>query len=249
MPSIKSIIERPDTTAGRCFAWCIQMLIVVSIVSFSIETLPDLSDRTRTLLQRTEVVCVLLFTAEYIARLVVASSRRQFVFSFYGIIDFIAIAPFYLSTGLDLRSLRAFRLFRILRILKFARYNKAIIRLGKAFQIAREELVLFLCAALIIVYLAAVGIYYFENTLQPDKFASIFHSLWWAVATLTTVGYGDVYPITVGGRIFTFLIQLVGLGVISMPAAIVASALSKVRENDTVQVHNPADDSNKTQGS
>lgn len=235
MPTIKQIIEKPDTFEGKCFAWFIQTLIIISIVSFSIETLPDLSEGTRQVLRITEIVCVLIFTVEYLARLIVATEKRKFIFSFYGIIDFIAIAPFYLSVGLDLRSLRALRLFRILRILKFARYNKAITRLGKAFRIAREELVLFLAAAVIIVYLAAVGIYYFENAVQPEAFSSIFHSLWWAVATLTTVGYGDVVPVTAGGRTFTFLVLLVGLGVISMPAAIVASALSKVREQEASQ--------------
>ena len=80
-----------------------------------------------------------------------------------------------------------------------------------------------------LLYLSAVGIYYFENTAQPDVFSSVFHSLWWAVATLTTVGYGDIYPITVGGRIFTFLILMIGLGVVAVPAGLLASALSKVR--------------------
>ena len=96
--------------------------------------------------------------------------------------------------------------------------------------IAREEVVLFLCAAGIVLYLAAVGIYYFENETQPKVFASVFHSLWWAVSTLTTVGYGDVYPVTLGGKIFTFFVLLIGLGIVSVPAGLVASALSKARE-------------------
>ena len=83
---------------------------------------------------------------------------------------------------------------------------------------------------MILLYLAAVGIYYFENPAQPEQFASVFHSLWWAVTTLTTVGYGDVYPVTVGGRVFTFLVLMLGLGVVSVPAGSVASALGKARE-------------------
>jgi voltage-gated potassium channel len=75
----------------------------------------------------------------------------------------------------------------------------------------------------------AVGIYYFENGEQPDKYASVFHSLWWSVATLTTVGYGDIYPVTIGGKVFTFAVLLLGLGVVSVPAGLVASALSKAR--------------------
>ena len=88
-------------------------------------------------------------------------------------------------------------------------------------------------------YLAAVGIYHFEHDAQPGTFQSVFHSLWWAVATLTTVGYGDVYPITVGGRIFTFFILLIGLGVVSVPAGLVASALSKARAMDNDQSQAP----------
>ena len=94
----------------------------------------------------------------------------------------------------------------------------------------KEEIVLFLALTAVILYVAAVGIYYFENEAQPEAFKSVFHSLWWAIATLTTVGYGDVYPITVGGRIFTVFVVLIGLGIVAVPAGLVASALSKARE-------------------
>ncbi len=107
------------------------------------------------------------------------------------------------------------------------RYNKAIRRFHIAIMVAKEELVLYLILTLMVLYFAAVGIYYCEHDAQPKEFASVFHSLWWAVATVTTVGYGDVYPITTGGRIFTFLVLLVGLGVVSVPAGLVASAFSK----------------------
>jgi len=95
--------------------------------------------------------------------------------------------------------------------------------------IAREEIVLFGVAAALLLFLAAVGIYYFENEVQPEAFASVFHSLWWAICTLTTVGYGDVYPITTGGKVFTFFVLATGLGIISVPAGLVASALSRAR--------------------
>jgi voltage-gated potassium channel len=115
-------------------------------------------------------------------------------------------------------------------VLKLARYSEAVKRFHRAFIIVKEELALFLFIALIVLYLAGVGIYYFENPAQPEAFSSIFHSLWWAVATLTTVGYGDIYPITVGGKLFTFFVLVIGLGVVSVPAGLVASALSKARE-------------------
>ena len=83
-----------------------------------------------------------------------------------------------------------------------------------------------------LLYLSSVGIYYFEHEVQPDVFSSIFHSMWWAVATLTTVGYGDAYPVTVGGKIFTFLILMIGLGIVGIPAGLIASSLSAVRRNE-----------------
>jgi voltage-gated potassium channel len=230
MASFKEIIENSDTKMGKAFDLFIQCLIVVSLISFSVETLPDLGENTLKILHAVEIFCIAVFTFEYISRVVVATKKLSFILSFFGLIDLLAILPFYLSTGLDLRSLRAFRLLRLVRILKLARYSQAISRFHVAFIIAKEELLLFLFAALILLYLAGVGIYYFENPAQPDTFKSIFHSLWWAVATLTTVGYGDIYPITVGGKVFTFFILIVGLGVVSVPAGLVASALSKARE-------------------
>ncbi len=232
MESFKRVIEQSDTAAGKAFDLFIQALIILSLISFSIETLPDLEQGTRDLLRQFEVVSVSIFTLEYIARLVVASSKKAYVFSFFGICDLLAILPFYLSTGLDLRSIRSFRLLRLIRIFKFARYSAAAKRFHRAFILAREELVLFLFVTIILIYLSGVGIYYFENPAQPDAFASIFHSLWWAISTLTTVGYGDIYPITVGGKLFTFGILVIGLGIVAVPAGVLASALAKAREID-----------------
>ena len=233
VPSLKDVVEQNDTLLGRTFDFSIQLLIIFSLITFSIETLPDLRPATRRYLNIFEIVTVSIFTAEYIVRLVVADNKPQFATSFFGVIDLLAILPFFLSFGVDLRSIRAFRLLRLFRMFKLIRYSNAIQRFHRAFLIAREELVLFLFVTIILLYLAAVGIYHFEHDAQPEIFKSVFHSLWWAVATLTTVGYGDVYPITTGGRIFTFFILLIGLGVVSVPAGLVSSALSKAREMDT----------------
>ena len=110
------------------------------------------------------------------------------------------------------------------------RYNKALNRFSIAAKIVKEEVVLFLIVTSIFIYLASAGIYFFENEAQPEIFSSVLHSGWWAVVTLTTVGYGDVFPITIGGKIFTFFILLVGVGIVTIPAGLVASALSKARE-------------------
>ena len=142
----------------------------------------------------------------------------------------MAILPFYVSLGVDLRSVRALRLLRLLRILKLARYSSAIGRFQRALTLAREELLVFLGIAVMLIYLSAVGIYYFENEAQPEQFASVFHSLWWAVVTLTTVGYGDAFPVTLGGRMFTFAVLMAGLGIVAVPTGLLASALARVRE-------------------
>jgi voltage-gated potassium channel len=233
VPTLKEIVERSDTSIGRAFDLSIQFLIVLSLIAFSVETLPNLSPTWVRFLHIFEIATVSVFTAEYVVRLFVADRKVIFVTSFFGVIDLLAILPFYLLFGVDLRSIRAFRLLRLFRMFKLVRYSNAIQRFHRAFLIARKELVLFLFVTMILLYLAAVGIYHFEHDAQPDVFASVFHSLWWAVVTLTTVGYGDVYPITVGGRIFTFVVLLIGLGVVSVPAGLVASALSKAREMET----------------
>lgn len=230
--NLKTIIEGNDTKAGRIFDLTIQLLIVVSVITFSIETIPNLSESTTQILSITETFIVSIFTLEYLLRVYVADRKRDYVLSFYGIIDFLAIAPFYLSIGMDLRSLRILRMLRLFRLFKLARYNSAMQRFSRAFIIAKEEIVLFGIVTIMLLYLSAVGIYYFENEAQPEQFKSIFHSFWWAVATLTTVGYGDVYPVTVGGRVFTFLILMVGLGIVAVPAGLLASALSKARSEE-----------------
>jgi voltage-gated potassium channel len=128
--------------------------------------------------------------------------------------------------------LRAFRILRIFQALKLIRYNKALNRIHIAAKIVREEMILFLIVTCIFIFLASAGIYFFENKAQPDVFTSVLHSGWWAIVTLTTVGYGDVYPITMGGKIFTFFILLIGVGIVTVPAGLVASALSKAREEE-----------------
>ena len=189
--------------------------------------MPDLTETQRLILEHIELVSVIIFTVEYLLRLILADKKLGFALSFYGVIDFLAILPFYLSLGIDLRSLRILRLLRVFRVLKMARYNKAIRHFKNAFLDVKEELVLFSVVIMMLIYLASVGIYYFERDAQPEAFQSIIHSMWWSLVTLTTVGYGDVYPVTVGGRIFTFLVLMIGMSIVAIPAGLFASALSK----------------------
>ncbi|NQT61722.1 MAG: ion transporter [Candidatus Marinimicrobia bacterium] len=228
---LKQIIESNDTRTGKTVDLFIQVMIVLSLISFSIETLPDLSEKMVKWLGYLETVTVAVFTIEYVLRIAVADKKMHYILSFYGLIDIVAILPFYLSTGIDLRSIRIFRLFRLFRAFKLLQFSTAANRLGKAFLDVKDEFIIFLMAAMFVLYVSAVGIYYFENEVQPEAFKSVFHCLWWAVATLTTVGYGDVYPITAGGKIFASVIVFIGLGIVAVPTGLIASSLTASMKN------------------
>ena len=226
---LRLIIEDNTTRKGRIFDYFIQILILISLVAFSIETLPDNSLQTKKILATIELISIVIFSIEYLLRIYVAEKPLKYIFSFYGIVDILSILPFYLSATFNLKALRAFRIFRIFRAFKLVRYNKALNRFSRAFTIIKEELVLFFMITLILVFLTSSGIYFFENEAQPKVFSSLFHSLWWSIVTLTTVGYGDVYPITLGGKIFTFFVLIIGVGIVTIPAGLVATALTKAR--------------------
>lgn len=234
--NLKEVIEKNNTKAGRIFDLSIQFIIIVSILAFTLETIPDLSEQTKRVLFIIEIISVAIFSVEYILRVYVADNKLSFIFSFYGLIDLLAILPFYIARGIDLRSLRILRLFRLIRIFKLLRYSLAIQRFRRAFSLIKEELFLFLIATTFVLYLASVGIYYFENPVQPEVFKSIFHSMWWAVETLTTVGYGDIFPVTTGGKVLTFFILMIGLGIVAIPAGLFASALTKCLKDDKLEV-------------
>lgn len=225
-----SIIEDNTTKSGKKFDYFIQALIILSSISFSIDTLPNLSESFRSSLNVFETVTVIIFSLEYILRLYVSKKPLSYMFSFYGIVDILAILPFYINIFVDLRFLRVFRIFRVFRALKLLRYSKAIKRFNLAFKIVKEEVVLFIIVSIVLIFISSAIIYYFENESQPEVFSSIFHSAWWSIVTLTTVGYGDVYPITLGGKIFTFFVLMIGVGFVTVPAGLVAAALSKARE-------------------
>ena len=137
------ILEDTTTKRGRYFDYFIQILILLSLVSFSLDTLPNLNYNTRVFLDYFEVISIVIFTIEFLLRIYVSKKPLSYIFSFYGIIDILAILPFYLNRVFDLRFLRAFRIFRIFRALKLLRYNKALNRFRIAFKIVKEEVTLF----------------------------------------------------------------------------------------------------------
>lgn len=229
---LKSIIERNDSKSGRIFDLFIQLLIVLSLISFTIETIPNLPSEFSYWLDFFEIFTIVIFSIEYILRLIFSDNKFKFIFSFYGIIDLVAILPFYLSRTIDLRSIRIIRLLRLFRAFKLLRYSKALQRFHLAFTMIKEEVIIFLTATLFMIFISSVGIYYFENPAQPEKFSSIFDCMWWSIITLTTIGYGDIYPITIGGRIFTFIVLIIGIGIIAIPTGLIASALTKCIEEE-----------------
>ena len=226
---IRNVVEDNTSKSGKIFDNIIQFLILLSLIAFSIETLPNNSPELIKFLYEFEIFCISVFSIEYLLRIFISNKPFGYIFSFYGIIDFLAVIPYYLSS-IDLRFLRAFRIFRIFRAFKLIKYNKALNRFQIAYRIIKEELMLFMVVIIILLFIVSAGIYFFENEAQPEVFKSIFHSAWWSIVTLTTVGYGDVYPITVGGKIFTFFVLIIGVGVVTVPAGLVATSLSKARE-------------------
>ena len=169
-----------------------------------------------------------IFTAEYLLRLWIAERPWKYAFSLYGLIDLAAILPFYLAWGTETTALRAIRLLRLIRLWKHRGYTRAWIRLGRALQESREEATIFLVASALTVYIAAIGIHQFEADAQPEHFGTLAQSLWWAIGLLVDVDYGEIWPVTFGGKTFTAIIALVGIAIIAVPAGLVASALTKV---------------------
>ena len=219
----KKIIE------SNKFSYIIQTLIIFSVLSFSIETLPHVNPKLKLFLSYTETIIVILFTLGYIIR--IYKSNLKYVFSFFGLIDLLAILPFYITLGsIDIRALRIFRLFRIFRLLKLLKFTSSIKKFQNAINQIKRELLIFSVFAIFLLYLSSVGIYYFENNAQPDVFKSVFHSFWWSVTTLTTAGYGDLVPITSGGKILSSVILFIVIGIVSVLAGLLASALTNSKK-------------------
>lgn len=215
---------------GRLFESFTQGLVLFSLLTFTLETVPSVENQYGQVLNLIEGIVISLFVSEYLLRLWTAEKRLSFAFSFFGIIDLLTILPALLTLGIDGRPLRAFRLIRVFRIFKLVRYSDAIERIQIAWQVAKEELTFAITGSLIVIYVSSVFIYFFERAAQPDAFGSVPDALWWAVVTFTTVGYGDLTPITLGGKVFSFVLLMTALVMVGIPAGIVASALTTARE-------------------
>jgi len=163
-----------------------------------------------------------IFSIEYFLRVYSNPKRFKFIFSFWGIIDLLAIIGLYGAGPYILREIRA------LKFISLFKYEPAAMNIISAFREIKKELMYFSLMALFMLYVSAVGVYYFENPTNSENFPDIFQSLWWAVVTLTTVGYGDISPVTHGGQIFAGIIIMIGLGIFAVPTGLIAGAFSDI---------------------
>lgn len=224
-----------DPRYGHAFDYAMIVLIVISIGMMASETLPGFPDSWKQPILVFDWVIVVIFTIEYGLRYWTAPQKLRYIFSFWGLIDLIAIAPFWAGLLFGLPGGEALWTLRILRIAKLLRFVANMETLQRAFELVWRELVVVFMFAVLVMFCTAVGIYIFEHEAQPEAFPSIPHSFWFAVTTLTTVGYGDIFPITVGGKIFTFVILMIGLGIVALPAGLIASAFTQAREEEKLR--------------
>ncbi len=234
------LLEREvgQTRFDRAFDLFITVLIVTNVLAVMLETVEWVKSPMEPYFAAFEVFSVTVFTAEYLLRLWSCTSdpryagavrgRLRFALSPMALVDLLAVAPFFLEfLAVDLRFIRTLRLFRLFRIFKLARYSDSMVTLGTVLRSRREELLVTLFVVLVLLVFASSAMYYVESEAQPNQFSSIPAAMWWGVATLTTVGYGDVYPVTTAGRILGACIAVLGVGLFALPTGILASAFSE----------------------
>ncbi|MCK5057035.1 MAG: ion transporter [Candidatus Aminicenantes bacterium] len=231
------------------FPYFIYILIILNITAVMVESVESIRQNHKTFFKLFEIFSVIIFTIEYTIRIWVADhefkncsilkAKTRFIFSFFGIVDLFAILPFYLPMFImfDLRFLRLLRLTRLFRLFKIARYSKALRVVGTVLKRKKEPLILTLFVSLILLLVASSLMYYIEHDSQPESFPNIFASFWWAVATLTTIGYGDIYPITGWGKFLSGIIALLGIGLIALPTGILGSGFMEVIEKKENKKH------------
>lgn len=231
---------------NKTFHRCLYILIILNVVAIILESFGHINEGFQSLFLIFEIISITIFTLEYILRIWIAdinpinnNSRINFIFSAYGIIDLLAILPFFLPMfiKMDFRMIRILRLFRLLRVFKLGRYSKSLKTMNSVLQDTKSDLVLTFIVALVLLMLSSTLMYYVEHEAQPEKFQNILHSFWWSVATLTTVGYGDVYPITGLGKLLSGIIAFIGIGFVALPTGIISSAFIERLDSTKKEIH------------
>ncbi len=237
---------------GYFVDWFIMLLIAANVVAVTLETVDPLYAEYESFFFWFELVSVGIFSIEYLARLWACTARDGYHHPVFGrvsfarrpmiIIDLLAILPFFLGPLLpaDLRFLRALRLFRFFRLFKLARYSESMLAFHDVFRRKKADLVIAFSVTLILLIVTSSLMYFVETTAQPDEFGSIPETLWWGVITLTTVGYGDVTPVTPLGRLLGGVVAMLGIGLFGLPASILATGFIETRiEQDAEAAYCP----------
>lgn len=230
-PHLYNIVANSDTRAGKVFDIVVMIAIVLSLIVAFVETLPRVEGQFKLVLTILEYVLTFFFTLEYILRLYCSPSRKEYAFSFFGIIDLVATLPLYLSFIPCLSSaryffiLRTFRLIRIFRVLKlFAFINEGYLLMQSIRLSLRKILVYFLFVLILVVILGTL-MFMVEGGQPNSQFTDIGSSIYWAIVTLTTVGYGDITPVTTVGRILSGIVMILGYTIIAVPTGIVSATM------------------------
>ncbi len=232
------IIFEADTKAGRFFDLSLIVLIIISILIVMVDSIPSVHSRFSLPLRITEWIITLLFSIEYLLRIYVVRKPVSYILSFYGIIDLMAILPglivFAFPGAPSLLVIRAVRLLRVFRILKFTRYTSAGRTLMKALYRSREKILMFISVVITLVVIFGTIIYLVEG--EKNGFTSIPVSIYWAVVTLTTVGYGDLAPATGLGQFLASIVMIMGYAIIAVPTGIVTTEMIRTSDKTNTQV-------------
>lgn len=235
---LHEIIYEADTPAGKAFDVVLLFVILLSIVIVMLESVKSINAAYFEYFYITEWIITIIFTIEYFLRIITIQKPRKYIFSFYGIIDFISTIPTYLTLFMGgynvLLAVRALRLLRIFRILKIARYIGEANKLKVALRHSRPKILVFLFAVVIITIIAGTVMYLVEG--EESGFSNIPLSIYWCIVTLTTVGFGDIAPVTPLGRFIASFIMITGYGIIAVPTGIVSAEYSRAGEK-TVPVN------------
>ena len=232
------IIFEADTPAGKIFDVTLLIVIVASVVLVMLESVNSVASRYLDVLRTLEWIITIIFTIEYILRILIVQKPVRYIFSFFGIIDLLSVLPTYLSLfALGYQSLvviRMLRLLRIFRVLKLTRYTQAGRMLMRAMWASREKISVFIFFVLIIVVIMGTIMYLIEG--ETNGFKSIPLSIYWAIVTLTTVGYGDISPVTPLGQFMASVIMILGYAIIAVPTGIITAEIIKPTPVKNTQV-------------
>jgi len=236
---LHDIIYEADTPAGKIFDILLLILILASIALVMLESVKSIDAKYHNIFEIGEWIITIFFTFEYFARIITIKKPKKYIFSFYGLIDFFSTIPQYLAflfIGSNaLLTVRALRLLRIFRILKIARYVGESNKLAKAIKDSKAKVSIFLFAVLILCIIAGTLMYMIEG--EESGFTSIPVSVYWCIVTLTTVGFGDIAPVTPLGQLIAAIIMIMGYGIIAVPTGIVSAEYAKdLSDNKNIKI-------------